>query len=385
MQIYNLNSGTDAAFFVSLEKYRNVPMIFDEYNDVQISKIKFQGLKAGYDGVGKQKKKDVNSKELDMSEVNCSIVYLGQEIPEQDDYALFNRSLSFFIPLKDYSPDDTVVYDDLKQREEKGLTNILIEILNYRHIIEKHYYKTQIILKDKLKKELQEIGSRFVERILNSISEYLAVFKIFLEHSDLKFSFDYETFYEAGKAKCLKLSEMVQSANRLATFFSTITHLFNTGKLIRGREFKIEDRSHIVVRKGQDEKEELMLEPGTKVIFIRINLIFPHYRDLLKNESLKISLLSTYLKDSPAYIGSAINEDFAFLEQKIVSKKNEMTGEYYNTSEFVESKIKNTTAIALYYDKLDLQLELFVNENKSKDKDAIDEPLWEPSQGELAF
>jgi hypothetical protein len=62
MQIYNLNSGTDAAFFVSLEKFRNVPMIFDEYNDVQISKIKFQGLKAGYDGVGKQKKKDVHSK-----------------------------------------------------------------------------------------------------------------------------------------------------------------------------------------------------------------------------------------------------------------------------------------------------------------------------------
>lgn len=364
MQIYNLNSGTDAAFFVSLEKYRNVPMIFDEYNDVQISKIKFQGLKAGYDGVGKQKKKDITSKELDMSEVNCSIVYLGQEIPEQDDYALFNRSLSFFIPLKDYSADDTLVFDDLKKREELGLTNILTEILNHRHIIEKHYYKTQVFIKDNLKKELQETSSRFIERILNSISEYLAVFRIFLDYSDLSFAFSYDDFYQASKEKCIKLSEMVQSANRLATFFQTITYLFNIGRIIKGREFKIENRTEITIRKSHNETEEIELTGGVKVIFIRVNLIFPMYREIHKNESLKTSLLGTYLKDSQAYIGSAVNEDFEWFERKIIEKDNEIGGKY-KTDALVCSKIRNTTAIALNYDKLDLELEKYSDEDNS--------------------
>jgi len=364
MQIYNLNSGTDAAFFVSLEKFKNIPMIFDEYNDVQISKIKFQGLKAGYDGVGKQKKKDVNSKELDMSDVNCAIVYLGQEIPEQDDYALFNRSLSFFIPLKDYSPEDTLVYDDLKKREEMGLTNILTDILNNREIIEKHYYRTQITIKDKLKKELQESNNKYIERILNSTSEYLAIFKIFLEHSDLSFAFDYETFYDAARHKCIRLSEMVQSANRLATFFQTITYLFNIGRILKGREFKIEERTDIKVRKSSNETEDLHFETK-KIIFIRINLIYPMYRDIQKNESLKTSLLNTYIKDSPAFIGSAVNENFEWLERKIIEKVNKQTGEKFNTEDFVSSSIRNTTAIALDYDKLDLDLEKFVAENNN--------------------
>jgi hypothetical protein len=356
MQVYNLNSGTDASFFVSLEKFRNIPMIFDEYNDVQISKIKFQGLKAGYDGVGKQKKKDINSKELDVSEVNCSIVYLGQEIPEQDDYALFNRSLSFFIPLKDYTPEDTLFFDDLKKREEIGLTNILVEILKNRHLIEKHYYKVQIQIKDSLKKELQEGNYRYVERILNSVSEYLAVFKILVEHSNLIFDFCYADFLAACKEKCIKLSEMVQSANRLATFFQTITYLFNIGRLIKGREFKIEERTHITIRQTSNESHELALEGTVKVIFIRINLIFPMYREIHKNESLKTSLLGTYLKDSPAFLGNAINEDFEWLERKIISKENEV-GNTYNTEAFVNSRIRNTTAIALDYSKLDLELE----------------------------
>ena len=365
MQIYNLNSGTDAAFFVSLEKYRNVPMIFDEYNDIQISKIKFQGLKAGYDGVGKQKKKGVDSMELDMSEVNCSIIYLGQEIPEQDDYALFNRSISFFIPLKDYSREETERFDELKKAEEKGLTNILIEILNQRKYIEKYYYKYQIQIKDTLKKELQENNEKYIERILNSISEYLAVFKIMIEFSELEFAFDYETFYWAAKEKCIRLSEMVQNANRLAVFFQTITYLFNIGKITAGKEFKIEKRKSIKIRINQNETKDIVFENERNLIFIRVNLIFPMYRDIQKNESLKTSLLNTYLKDSPAWVGSAINEDFEWYERKILQKDNQV-GDKYVTEEYVASKIRNTTAIALDYDMLDLDLQKVIAGNEEE-------------------
>jgi hypothetical protein len=318
-----------------------------------------------------------------MSEVNCAIVYLGQEIPEQDDYALFNRSLSFFIPLKDYTPEDTQVYDDLKKREEKGLTNIVVEILNQREVLEKNYYQTQIAIKDKLKKELQENSSRFVERILNSVSEYLAVFKIMLDYSTLQFAFNYDTFYQASKTKLTKLSEMVQSANRLATFFQTITYLFNACKIEKGREFKIEERREFRVRKSANETDDLILDKDTKVIFIRINLIYPMYRDIQKNESLKTSLLNTYIKDSPAYLGNAINEDFEWFEKKIIEKENKQTGEKFKTDAFISSKVRNTTAIALDYDLLDLDLEKLVNDGELEEPEA--ETVMDTDSDDLPF
>ena len=68
--LFNLNSGTDAAFFTSLERFRDIPVIFEEYNDYQISDVKFQGLKAAvYDNEGKQKRKDATSKDIDVSKI----------------------------------------------------------------------------------------------------------------------------------------------------------------------------------------------------------------------------------------------------------------------------------------------------------------------------
>ncbi|MDR0829244.1 MAG: DNA primase, partial [Prevotellaceae bacterium] len=57
---FNLNTGTDAAFFMLLERMRNIIIVMEEYNDNTISAVKFQGLKsATLDGEGKIKVKDV--------------------------------------------------------------------------------------------------------------------------------------------------------------------------------------------------------------------------------------------------------------------------------------------------------------------------------------
>jgi hypothetical protein len=218
-------------------------------------------------------------------------------------------------------------------------------------------------IKEKLKSELQEGNFKFMERILNSVSEFLAALKIFSDHTQVNFAFDYEDFYRIAFQKCIKLSEMIQEANKLANFFNTINVLFNQGKITRGKEFKIEARKGILVRKNSNENEEIFFKEETKIIFIRINLIYPLYHEMFRNESLKVTLLGTYLKDSQAYIGSAINEDFEWFEPKIVEKQGESGP--YKTQQFVASRIRNTTAIAFIYDKLDLQLEKFTDDENT--------------------
>lgn len=88
----NLNQISDAAFFSILERFRDVPCIFEEYNDEEISDQKFQGLKAvTYDGDGKQKRRSATGNDIETSKVNASIILLGQEAPQRDDNALSNR------------------------------------------------------------------------------------------------------------------------------------------------------------------------------------------------------------------------------------------------------------------------------------------------------
>lgn len=61
----NLNQISDAAFFSILERFRDVPCIFEEYNDEEISDQKFQGLKAvTYDGDGKQKRRSATGNDI---------------------------------------------------------------------------------------------------------------------------------------------------------------------------------------------------------------------------------------------------------------------------------------------------------------------------------
>ena len=64
--IFNLNIGTDAAMSTLMSTFRDVPVVLDEYNNKDISDIKFQALKGiVYDGDGRQKRKGTSGKEIE--------------------------------------------------------------------------------------------------------------------------------------------------------------------------------------------------------------------------------------------------------------------------------------------------------------------------------
>ena len=161
--LFNLNSGTDAAFFTTLERLRDIPVILEEYNDNQISPIKFQGLKAAvYDNEGKQKRKDATSKDIDVSKVNCSPILLGQEAPEKDDGSLQNRVVLLPVPKKDNWTDEEVnLFKDLKDREAEGLSNIAVEIIKRRPLIIQHFAKYTREYQKQVKQDIIKDGGLY--------------------------------------------------------------------------------------------------------------------------------------------------------------------------------------------------------------------------------
>jgi DNA primase len=362
--MFNLNSGTDAAFFTMLQRYRDAPVVMEEYNDQQISDIKFQGLKAAvYDGEGKTKRTDAKSTGLDVSQVNAIPLLLGQEAPERDDASLGNRCVLCHVPKRDEWTDDEIAnFQLLKRWEKDGLTGLLVQLLKYRPVVRDHYQRILRTVQKELRKDLNESGSVFQTRVLNTVSLFLAMVRLMKEHApDLELPFTYDEFYKVAKQKLVTQSESITSSNRLAVFWDTFVLLTEDQRngLLRGREYKIETVDELTIREGQKNSKRVVFDDGPKkVLFVRLEIIHPKYRDKVGiQEHLKMNNLQTYLKDHPAYIGAVKQTTFTWkTEQRSAAKDdNGVVIPGRVVSNMVE-EFKRTSAIAFDYDKLGFEL-----------------------------
>lgn len=166
MGLFNLNTGSDAAFSTLMGSFRDVPVVLDEYNNKDISDMKFQALKSiTYDGDARQKRKGTSGKEIESDKIYTPVVLLGQETPQRDDNALMNRIIVCEVPKKGlFTEEETNVFHELKEYEKRGLSNVLIEVLKLRPLIKKHFP----VLKREISNVLapQIVGQNFKNKLV---------------------------------------------------------------------------------------------------------------------------------------------------------------------------------------------------------------------------
>lgn len=356
--LFNLNSGTPASFFTILEKYRDAAIVMEEYNDMQIPDIVFQGLKAAvYDGEGKTKRKDATSRDLDQSEINAAPILLGQEAPERDDNSLQNRCIMCPVKKKDdWTEEERNNFIQLKDWEKQGLTHILVEILKLRPTIKRMYAKKLRICEKELQKDLQSNGLAFQTRILNTISLFLAMVKLFEEHvEELKLPFTYDEFYQIARKKLIDQSETITTSNRLSVFFEKLLTLTEDPRngIRFGKEYKVELLDELLLRQGRDKFKNMHFEAPKKVLFVRLDQVHEKYRRLVgEDEYLKMNNLRNYLVDHPAFLGNVKSTLFRWEEEARVKSTEE--------SEYAVSKMKTiskkTSAAVFDYELLGLDM-----------------------------
>jgi DNA primase catalytic core len=370
--LFNLNTGTLAAFSTNLERYCDVPVIFDEYNDKQILDVMFQALKAAtYDGVGRQKKKDATSKELSLSKVKCALVLLGQEQPTRDDNALANRCVLLQVPKKDdWTDEERDLLDELKRREKQGLSNVLVEILRQREVVRKHFAETFKKVLKELKTDLNSTGSAMQTRILNTVSLFLSMVRLWEMHvPTLRLPFTYRQFYEVAREKVVTQSESVTSTSRLNVFFETTELLLNQqyGGIKIGKEFKLEWRQSIKLQLSRTKTYEQHFDKETHVLYLRLNHIYPLYFNVRKGEALSMSDLKTYLQSHPAYIGMADGIRFSWMEYEETADELNPT----NVHKIQRKASQVSSAVAMDYELL-------------KELIGVDFEKYKPDEGEAA-
>lgn len=361
---FNLNSGTPAALFTLMERYRNIPLMLEEYNDAQIADVVFQTLKSAvYDGEGKQKRKDATSKDIDSSQVNAALVIMGQESPQRDDNSLSNRCIICDVPKRDdRTTREVEVFMELKRYQEGGLHNILIEILKLRKVVRNKYMKLQREAFSELKDSVRVAVTNTdgLSRILNTVSMFLGICRLIEEETQLELPFTYTEFFEIAKEKVIKQVESISTSNRMYTFFNSINYMIDTGSIKEGRDFKIECPGKITLQKRGRETFLHNLDPvDMRVLHLNLTNICPQYNALAKKEALSLQSLNSYFESNEAFIGRTRSTRFRWKEVVEVPRGEPVTqnenGEVVidNTMKrIMEVKESNTSSVVLNYDKL---------------------------------
>lgn len=355
---FNLNTGTDAAMNTIMGGFRDVPVVLEEYNNKDISYEKFQALKAiTYDGDGKQKRKSTSGKDIETSKVLSPVVILGQETPQRDDNALMNRVVIREVPKRTtpYSAEEAAIFQELKAFEKAGLSNILFEVLKLRPLVRKHFktYMRQIN-KDLTQSLLAGTGgSGDMTRIINTISLFLSMCKLLEEQAPhLKLPFTYQEFYEIAKNTVITQVEMISRTDKLASFFKAMDVMINTKTIQEGRDYAIDQPQKLTIKLPGDERKELPVPAGTKVLYLRMPNIYTNYaKSSYNTEDATQSTIEANIRSNPAYLGVINGRRFKWKEVREVPR-GDIRGDQANNEmmRIMEPMSQTTSCIALNYD-----------------------------------
>ena len=317
--VFNLNSGSDAAFFIVLEHFRNMPVIMEEYNDNGISQIKFQGLKSAvYDDKGRTKVKDIANKSLDTSKTNAAPILLGQDTPQQDDGSLSNRVIICEVPKKEGGFDkiETELFEKLKRQAELGMGNILCDIIRQRPVFERHFkrYFNEEVARMKEDAWDSTTNKDGLERVIRSVAILSATSRLVGEQCDIQLPWEHKHFYEMAISKVITQMENISTTSKLGNFFYSLNTQLSIGTVIAGREFKIDEcTTNMLQYKSNKKEKSAEVGVGCKILYIPLEAAYRAYaKDVSGKDALSKQTLTNYFRSHSAYIGSIDNTRFSW-------------------------------------------------------------------------
>ena len=314
--IFNLNIGTDAAMSSKMSSFRDVPVVLDEYNNKDISDVKFQALKGiVYDGDGRQKRKANSSREIENDKVFAPVIICGQETPQRDDNALMSRVIICEVPKPTGPRTDAEValFEQLKGIEENGLSNVLTDILKLRPVVMDHFRELKVQCYQELKQHITIHGE--VDRLMKTVSLFLATCRLIQDYTDLQLPFTYDRFFDIALAKVMMQKDLITRTDKLAIFFRAMDAMIDQRQLIEGRDYAFGTPDVLTLRTAKGESQALAVPPGTNVLFLRVGKVYTKFANSNYNtDGTTQSTIEQNLRSHPAYLGPVRGWRFTYYE-----------------------------------------------------------------------
>lgn len=302
---FNLNQGTEYAFWNGMERFNNCPFVLNEFDENAIDDNRFRAIKSAYDSEGRAKGlKDKNR--ATMQKVVCTVVLLGQYLGTKDDNAVLMRSLPLQFKAIEERPEEQVeAYNSLKQHEHNGISGILLELLDLRPLFAKQFAELFSITRKTLLAELKEEQKTIPERIIKNISCMIAINELVSFNKKLPFS--KEDFYQYAKQAAIQMGSLISSTSSISEFWRMLEFLFEKYLIKEGADFKVEMNTTSVTVQNEQKDKEVKTFAAKSLLFLRINTVHTLYLQEQKKATGKTGLnqqtLLLYMKDQPYYVG----------------------------------------------------------------------------------
>lgn len=319
MPFFNLNQGTDFAFFNRLERFRNCPVGFNEFDEHAIKEEWFRAIKSAFDGEGREKGSMTRKKKTETQDIQCTIILIGQFLSTKDDASVLSRTIPCEIKANHRTQLQTDSYNKLKAYEKAGLGGILVELLQHRALIDKKYAEVYAKEFKKLTEAFEKDNIKVKTRIQNNFCTMLAMRSLL---NDLVyFPFSYEDFFEKTKYDIISLSHLISESDSLASFWKTIEFMSEQDMIEDGWDYKIEVKDELPIMlsradRGSDNKDTRLqkFEEPKKLLFIRMTTIHPLYMNATRQQTGKTGLnqetITRYMVGLESYVGMIKSTSF---------------------------------------------------------------------------
>lgn len=305
---YNLNSGTNASFSAHMSRYSNCPAPFNELEEKTIKEDWFQVLKTAYDGEGRKRMDMTMKGKIEEQEIKSTIMLIGQYLCTKDDNSLLSRSIILPFHKKKHTTDGMEDYTKLKNFEEQGMNELLIEVLKLRKHFEEDYYQYFHDGFKMVRSQLQKNEVNFNERVARNYTALFACAKLAADNG-MVLPFTSEEFLEDILGDIQKLSDLLTNSDSTATFWQRLEEMLAEGEITEGVDFRIITYAEKTIKVTNDGKEkEIFIDGSRRFIAMRLKQkIHSKYLQKCKQvggeAGLPYQTLLLYLKKSDYWIG----------------------------------------------------------------------------------
>jgi DNA primase catalytic core len=307
---YNLNpgQGTQFSLFNRVERFRNCPILLNEFDENNIEPWQFGTIKAAYDGEGREVGDGDTGKKrkTKIQKVQGCLIIVGQYISVKDDGSVMSRAISCQFSLeriKELTPAQVEAHRKLKEFEETGISSLLVELLGLRQEVSKKLPETYRAQHARLMEATRKAGHRVEERLLNNYSLALAAIKLLEEFVKLPSS--HEAFFNQTVEQVIAHNQLLVDNSAVHQFWKAVEFLFDNGT-IYDRDLMIRTECSINLKIGGAVKAEKFQVP-TKVLYVRFSNVYAAYSKFQRERSGKPALpedaLLLYIKEQPYFMG----------------------------------------------------------------------------------
>ena len=378
---FNLNSGTDFAFFSYMQRYTNCPAHLNEFEIEVIRPEWFEAIKGIFDGEGREKGKANagagSRNRTEIMKVRSVLILTGQKLITANDNSVVTRSIIEAFSLRDdLSEEDKQAYTELKDWEGQGLSSMLVELLHHREHFQKNYKDSvneQLSTWRKEKKDARALNQRILQNYAHLATGYNLISRL------IALPQESEEFTEYCYKQSRRWSQFIRNSDTLSEFWRTLEFLVSEQAVTEGWDFKIEEVIEVKVRVNRDEEMPQRFEKPVKVLFLRLNNVHKLFQTAFRNrtgkEAMSIDNMLHYFSSRKYFIGPVKKKVFKrYTFHNETKNLGGISGGTHVVTDKREQK-QESSCYAFLYDELDLEIEVLGSTETLETNDELPFPI----------